>query len=334
MVNPTMNARAWFLLVVLSVLWGGSFFFVEVAIEELRPFTVVLSRVGLAAVALFVFVYPRGDRMPRSARLWRSFLVMGALNGLVPYSLIAWAQVHIDSGLAAILNATTPIFSVLLAHVLTREERITPNRLVGVLLGLGGVAVLVGPEALHGLVSHATGQLAVTAAAVSYACAGIYGRRFKALPPGVSAAGQVSGTAILTVPLALTLEQPWTFSISANTWGALLGLALFSTAVGYLIFFRILATAGATNVMLVTLLIPVSAMLLGVLVRGEQPQMNVFAGMVLVLTGIMAIDGRLIARVSRRFGSPDGQAIGHSSTGCITSKYGIGPATGRSIRGA
>ena len=334
MVNPTMDARAWFLLVVLSVLWGGSFFFVEVAIEELRPFTMVLGRVGLAAVALLVFVYARGDRMPRSPRLWRSFLVMGALNGLVPYSLIAWAQVHIDSGLAAILNATTPIFSVLLAHVLTREERITPNRLVGVLLGLGGVAVLVGPEALHGLVSHATGQLAVIAAAVSYACAGIYGRRFKALPPGVSAAGQVSGTAILTLPLALTLEQPWTFSISANTWGALLGLALCSTAVGYLIFFRILATAGATNVMLVTLLIPVSAMLLGVLVLAEQPQMNVFAGMVLVLTGIMAIDGRLIARVSRRFRSPDGQTIGHSSTGRITSKYGIGPASGRSIRGA
>ncbi|MEE8506324.1 MAG: DMT family transporter, partial [Kiloniellales bacterium] len=266
MKNRVMGGREWLLLVALSVLWGGSFFFSEVALNELRPFTVVLGRVGIAAVALVAFVYLTGRRMPGSPRLWGAFLVMGAMNNLIPFSLIVWAQVTIDSGLASILNATTPMFTVVLAHVLTRDERMTGNRLAGVLLGLGGVAVLVGPDILHELGAQGLAQLAVLAAAASYACAGIYGRRFKELPPAVAAAGMVTGTAVMILPLALVLERPWNSSPGMVTWGAVLGLSLLSTALAYLIYFRILAAAGATNLLLVTFLIPVSALFLGMAV--------------------------------------------------------------------
>lgn len=294
-----MGGREWLLLVTLSVLWGGSFFFSEVALAELRPFTVVLGRVGLAAIALIAFVYLTGRRMPGSPRLWGAFLVMGALNNLIPFSLIVWAQVTIDSGLASILNATTPLFTVLLAHVLTRDERMTSNRLIGVLLGLGGVVVLVGPDVLSGLGAQGLAQLAVLGAAVSYACAGIYGRRFKELPPAVAAAGMVTGTAIMILPIALILEQPWTLRPGAVTWGAIIGLSLLSTALAYLIYFRILAVAGATNLLLVTFLIPVSAVFLGMTLLGERPDAAAFAGMGLIFAGLAVVDGRLVKLMRR-----------------------------------
>ena len=294
MKNRVMGGREWLLLVALSVLWGGSFFFSEVALNELRPFTVVLGRVGIAAVALVAFVYLTGRRMPASPRLWGAFLVMGAMNNLIPFSLIVWAQVTIDSGLASILNATTPMFTVVLAHVLTRDERMTGNRLAGVLLGLGGVAVLVGPDILHELGAQGLAQLAVLAAAASYACAGIYGRRFKELPPAVAAAGMVTGTAVMILPLALVLERPWNSSPGMVTWGAVLGLSLLSTALAYLIYFRILAAAGATNLLLVTFLIPVSALFLGMAVLGERPDWSAFAGLALIFAGLAAVDGRVL----------------------------------------
>ncbi len=300
MKNRVMGSREWLLLVALSVLWGGSFFFSEVALDELRPFTVVLGRVGIAAVALVAFVYLTGRRMPGSPALWGAFLVMGALNNLIPFSLIVWGQVTIDSGLAAILNATTPLFTVLLAHVLTRDERMTSNRLIGVLLGLGGLIVLVGPDVLGGLGTQGLAQLAVLGAAASYACAGIYGRRFKELPPAIAAAGMLCGTTVMILPLALILDQPWSLRPSVVTWGAVLGLSLFSTALAYLIYFRILAAAGATNLLLVTFLIPVSALFLGVAVLGERPEWSAFAGLALIFAGLAAVDGRLFSVVRRR----------------------------------
>jgi drug/metabolite transporter (DMT)-like permease len=295
MQNPTMAGRDWLLLVTLSVLWGGSFFFSEVALGELGPLTVVLGRVGIAALALVAFVYLSGRRMPGAPGLWGAFLVMGALNNLVPFSLIVWGQVTIDSGLASILNATTPLFTVALAHLLTRDERMTPNRALGVLLGLGGVAVLVGPGVLGTLGTQGLAQVAVLGAAFSYACAGIYGRRFKGLPPAVAAAGMVSCSAVMILPIALVVERPWVLSPGALTWGAVLGLSLLSTALAYVIYFRILAAAGATNLLLVTFLIPVSALTLGTLVLGERPDASAFAGMALIFAGLAAVDGRLFA---------------------------------------
>ncbi len=299
-----MGPREWALLIILSILWGGSFFFAEVALEALPPLSVVFARVAIGALALLVLVHAAGLRLPRELRLWRAFFVMGALNNLIPFSLIVWGQTAITGGLAAILNATTPLFTVVLAHMLTRDERLTLAKLAGVVIGCLGVAVMIGPEVLGGLGIGGLGiavlaQLAVLAAALSYAFAGIYGRRFRDTPPLVTATGQVTASTILLCPLALMVDQPWTLAVPgpAVTWavlGALLGLGLLSTAAAYVIYFRILASAGATNLLLVTFLIPVSAILLGVMVLSEQLTAAQLAGMGLIAIGLAAIDGRVL----------------------------------------
>ncbi len=220
---------------------------------------------------------------------------MGSLNNLIPFSLIFWGQTHIESGLASILNATTPLWAVLLAHFFTSDERLTLNRFSGVLFGLFGVVLIIGPEALHGLGLNFLAHVAIVGAALSYALAGIFGKRFKGTPPLVTAAGQVTSTAILMIPLVLLVDQPWTLSMpSLHTWGALFGLALLSTAVAYIIYFRLLASAGATNLLLVTFLIPVSALLLGMTFLDESLDPNHFAGMALIGVGLATIDGRLL----------------------------------------
>jgi drug/metabolite transporter (DMT)-like permease len=265
----------------------------------------VLFRVGLAAIALVVMVYATGYSLPRSAALWGAFLVMGVLNNLIPFSLIFWGQTRITGGLAAILNATTPLFTVVLAHFLTQDERLTPNRLAGVVLGIVGVIVMIGPDALRDLGLHLLAQIAVLGAALSYALAGIFGRRFRDVPPVVSAAGQVTATTVLMAPLVLLLDQPWpSLALSVQTWGAILGLALLSTAIGYLLYFRILASAGATNLLLVTFLIPVSAIVLGSSLLGEQLAGQHVAGMALVGLGLAAIDGRPLRRLRRALARP------------------------------
>ena len=300
MPSPVMGPREWVLLVTLSVLWGGSFFFAEVALADMPPLTVVVGRVAIAALALTIGIYVTGGRLPGGRGLWGAFLVMGALNNAVPFSLIVWGQVHIDSGLAAILNATTPLFTVLLAHVLTADERLTPARLAGVLIGLAGVAVLIGPDALQGLGAQALAQLAVVAAAVSYACAGIYGRRFKTVTSAQASAGMLIGATVWMLPLALLVDRPWTLAPGPLSLAAVAAMALLCTALAYLLYFQILAAAGATNLLLVTFLIPVSALLLGVFILGEDPAWTAYAGMALIFAGLAAIDGRLWRKLRRR----------------------------------
>jgi drug/metabolite transporter (DMT)-like permease len=299
--RPAMGGPEWLLLVALSVLWGGSFFFTAVVLDALPPFTVVLGRVGLAAAALWLLVALSRQRLPRGRGPWGAFLVMGALNNLIPFSLIVWGQTQIASGLAAILNATTPLFTVLLAHLLTRDERLTPARIGGVLAGFAGVVLMIGPGALAGVGSSVLAQLACLAAALSYALAGIFGRRLRASPPLVTAAGQVTMSTLLILPLALVIERPWTLPLPGPaTWSALLGLALLSTALAYVIYFRILARAGATNLLLVTFLIPISALTLGIVVLGERLEPGHLAGMLLIALGLAAIDGRPLAWLARR----------------------------------
>lgn len=246
----SMGVSEWILLVVLSVLWGASFFLIKIALRELPPLTVVLCRVSLAAIVLTTFVLIKGQRIAASPNLWSQFLVMGALNNLIPFSLIVWGQTHIDSSLAAMLNATTPVFIVVLAHFITDNERLTINRLVGVLLGLGGVVVLIGLKALHGLSLTNLAQVAILGAACSYACAGIYGRRFKTLSYTVTSAGMLNATTLMMLPLVLLLDKPWNVHPNNITLLAVLGLSLLCTATAYLIYFRILAVAGATNLLL------------------------------------------------------------------------------------
>ncbi len=299
--NKVMGPAEWLLLLALAMLWGGSFFFAKLALAELHPFTLVLGRVGLAALALNLAAYASGHRMPTTLRPWGAFLVMGALNNLLPFCLIFWGQTEIASGLAAILNATTPLFAVVLAHFLTRDERMTAGRLTGVLLGVLGVVAMIGPGALAGLSLHVLAQTAVLGAALSYACAGIFGRRFAGTPPLVTAAGQLTGTTLMMLPLALVIDRAWTLPAPAlGTWGALAALALLSTAAAYVIYFRILAAAGATNLLLVTFLIPPSALLLGATFLGERLDQAAFIGMALIGLGLAAIDGRPLARLRAR----------------------------------
>lgn len=292
-----MSLLEWGLLLALSVLWGGSFFFTHVAIAALPPFTIVTLRVGLAALILMAVLPFFGLRLPANARVWTAFLGMGLLNNVVPFCLIVWGQTHIASGLAAILNATTPLWTVVIAHFTISEEHMTGNRLVGVMIGLTGVAVMIGPDALRGLGSHILAQLAVLGAAISYGFAAIFGRRFRRLgvAPMVTATGQVSASALMLLPVCLLIDRPWTLAMPGlPVWAAIVGTAALSTALGYMIYFRILASAGATNLALVTFLIPVSAILLGVLVLGETLQPKHFAGMALIGLALAAIDGRLL----------------------------------------
>ena len=293
--HKSMTLLEWLLLLSLSVLWGGSFFFGKVALAELPPLTLVLGRVGLAAVALNLAVLATGNRMPSDTKLWGAFIIMGALNNFIPFSLIFWGQTEITSGLASILNATTPLWTVVLAHFLTHDERLGKNKLAGVAFGLVGVVVMIGPAALGGIGLNVLAQLAVLSAAISYGFAGIFGRRFKRMGvnPLVTAAGQLTGTTIMMLPVALIADQPWTLpALSSTTWGAVSGLALLCTAVAYVIYFRLLASAGATNLLLVTFLIPVSALILGTSILGEPLVPRQLVGMVLIGLGLAAIDGR------------------------------------------
>lgn len=299
-VNRTMTPIEWAMLLALSLLWGGSFFFTEVALRELPPFTLVALRVGLAAVILNLVVLTFGLRMPRDGRFWAASLGMGLLNNAVPFCLIVWGQTHIASGLAVILNATTPLPTVVVAHFLTPDERITGNRLAGIWVGLAGVAVIVGPAVLTGLGTNVLAQFAVLAAALSYAFAGVYGRRFKRMDvePMVTAAGQVTASTLLLLPVALLDDRPWMLALpSLPVWGAVLGIAALSTALAYVLYFRVLATAGATNLLLVTFLIPVSAIVLGSLALGERLDARHYLGMAMIGCGLAAIDGRLLALV-------------------------------------
>jgi drug/metabolite transporter (DMT)-like permease len=292
-VNQAMGIKEWVLIITLSIVWGGSFFFVGVAVKELPPLTIVLFRVALASMILLAIVYFKGERMPSSLSIWGSLMVMGALNNLIPFCLIVWGQTHIESGLASILNATTPIFSIVLAHFFIREEKLTFNRIAGVVLGWIGVSILIGIESLRGFGLEVIGQIAVLGAAISYAFAAIYGRRFKDMKPIVVATGMLCGSTIMMIPLALYFDQPWNLAPGAMTIMSILGLAAISTSLAYIIYFHVLATAGPTNLLLVTFLIPISAIVLGVMVLGEQLGWEIFVGMGMIFIGLITIDGRV-----------------------------------------
>ncbi len=299
-IKQTMGTTEWALLIILSILWGGSFFFVGIAVKALPPFTIVALRVTIAALALNMLVPAMGHRMPTSGKTWLAFLGMGLLNNAVPFSLIVWGQIYIASGLASILNAATPFFGVIVAHFFLADERLSGRRLIGVLIGIAGVAIMIGLQALDGLGGGniaLLAQLAIIGATISYAFSGVYGRRFSGMgvAPMVVATGQLTAASALLIPVALVVDQPWDLAVpNPNVWWAIIGLALISTSLAYIIYFRILAVAGATNLLLVTLLVPVSAILLGTTILGEQLEPRHFTGMGLLAVGLIIIDGRLL----------------------------------------
>lgn len=292
---PRMAGQDWALLIILSLLWGGSFFFAKIAVAEVSPLSVALCRVALAASALHLVRAGLGIAVPRDFIFWRDAFIMGLLNNAIPFSLIFWGQREIGAGLASILNATTPLFTVMVAHAFTKDERAGLVKVAGVLSGVVGVAVMIGSDVVSGLGNHLWAELAVLGAALSYGFAGVFGRRFRERPPLVVASGQLTGSTCLLVLPVLLIDMPWRHTLPGwHPIAAILGLALLSTALAYVIFFRILKRAGSTNLSLVTLLIPVSALLLGSFFLGERIAAHHLAGMGLIGFGLLLLDGRFI----------------------------------------
>ena len=296
--NTSMSAIQWIMLLTLSLVWGGSYFFVGVAVGDLPPLTIVLCRVGFASIALLIFLACTGQSMPTDRRVWVAFFIMGLLNNAIPFSLIVWGQTHVSAGQASILNATTPIFTVITAHLFTRDEKMKPRHLLGIALGFAGVAVLMGGAFLEALTNSLLAQMALLAAAVSYAFSAVFGRRFRTLgiPPMQIATGQVTAAALLLLPLVVLIDRPLQLAPPGlPSLLAVLGLALISTAFAYVLYFRILASAGATNLSLVTMLVPPTAICLGILFLDEVLAPHHLAGLALITAGLLVIDGRLAA---------------------------------------
>jgi drug/metabolite transporter (DMT)-like permease len=282
------------------VLWGASFFFIAVANPHVPPFTLVLGRVGLAALALVPLVFLLGERLPTTVTGWWPFMVQAVVNNVIPFTLMVYGQHRIASGLAAVLNATTPLFTLVVARLFVGEA-LSASKLAGVVLGIAGVGVLVGPEALNWNASSAIGMLCILGAALSYAVSALSMRRLRQIPPLVSSAAQLTCSTAMLLPLAGAIDRFWLLPVPG--WPAtlaVLGLALLSTALAYIVFFRINATAGPTNVMLVTLLIPATATLLGVLILGETLTSHQVAGALVIASGLLVIDGRLPERLGWR----------------------------------
>lgn len=292
-----MSAYEWFLLCILAILWGGSFFFAEIAIPSVPPFTIVAARVSLAALTLIVFCVVAKLPVKLSSEVLFAFVGMGLLNNVIPFSLIVWGQTQIASSLASILNATTPLFTLVVAHFLTVDEKMNLKKLIGVLVGFAGVIVMISPQLVGQINGTVVGQLLVLGAALSYAFSGVFGRRFKSLGvnPTVTATGQLIMSSLLLIPIALIVDQPWRLvAPDLKVILAIVGLAILSTSLAYIIFFEILQRAGASNLLLVTFLIPVTAILLGVLVLNEALFMEQLAGMLILAAGLLVIDGRVL----------------------------------------
>ena len=293
MAQTDISAATWSRLSLLALIWGGSFLSVRVALDEIGVLSVVAHRVLWGALALWAVVLARRLPLPRDARVWGALLVMGCLNNVIPFTLLAWGQLHIETGLTAILNAATALWGVLVAAAVFADERLTPTRLAGVLIGFAGVAVAIGPAALSAFDPRSLAQLAVIGATVSYALAGSWARaRLSGLSPLVSAAGMLTGGALILVPLAWAVEGPLPLDLAPRTWGAVAYVSLAATALAYLLYYRILAAAGAGTLMLVTLMIPPVAILLGAAVRGEALEPRAFAGFALIALGLVVLDGR------------------------------------------
>jgi drug/metabolite transporter (DMT)-like permease len=295
--DPPMSARAWFLLIVLATCFSGTFFFNRVALDDLSPLTIVLGRVGLGAAILNLVLIARGQRLPLQWPRLRSFLVMGALSNAIPFVLVVAGQIRIASGLASILNAMTPLCTILVAHVLTRSEPLKGHRLAGVLIGFSGAVIVIGPTSVLAVgrdPGTLAAQFAILGATLCYAFAVVYGRRFRGMPPTQIAAGQLTGATVLLLPLVLVVDRPWTGAApGAETIGAIVGLGLVCWAIAYVLFNQILAMAGPTNLTLVTFLVPIGALLLGTTLLGERIEPRQFLGMAVIFIALTAVDGRL-----------------------------------------
>lgn len=300
--NKPMSLREWGVMLILSIIWGGSFFFTKVALMDLTPLTLVALRLCVGAMFLNAILLYLKIRLPKDLQVWIAFLVMGFLNNMLPFCLIVWGQTHIASGLASILNATVPLFTIVVAYAFMPDEKPGVNRIFGVIIGFIGIIIMIGPDVMMGFGSNVIAQMACLSASLSYALAGFYGRRFKVMgiPPLATAAGQVSISAVIMIMVAVIFDSAASMPVpSLKTVGAILALGGLSTAIAYTLYFKLLASAGASNLMLVTFLIPITAILLGVLVLGEHLLFSEVVGMGMIALGLLAIDGRLFKKMKK-----------------------------------
>jgi len=270
------------LLLLLGTIWGSSYLFIKIAVADVPPLTLVAGRLVLAALILWGLMAVSRQAMPRRRSLWGTYTIMGFFSGTLPYVLISWGEQYISSGLAALLQATMPIFTVLMAHVAIGEERLTAA-------SVAGVAVML-PDLRQGLQASLWGQVAIVVSSVSYAGAAVYARlRLRGQPPMASTTGQMTMGAVLTLPLALIFDRPFDLSPSPQAWWAWLGLILLGTVVAYIIYYALIERTSATFVSMVTYVIPVNGLLLGAVVLHEALTVNVLASAALILTGVMLV---------------------------------------------
>ena len=297
--QKTISTTAWILILSLSLIWGAVFLSARLALNEVGPLTIVAHRTFWAALLLWGVVAVRRIPLPHSPRIWIGFFGMGVLNNVIPFGLISWAQLHIESGLASILNASTAVFGVLVAAIFMADERLGPRKAIGVLVAFFGVAMTIGLDTLREFDLRSLAQIAMLVATLSYAFAGVWARKMLGdLPAVLAAAGMLTSAALVSVPAAWLLEAPLTLALDPVTLAALAYSAIFATALAYLIYYKVLTLAGSGNLLLVTMLIPLFAIALGALVLGEALPPNAFAGFLLLALGLVIIDGRL----GRRFG--------------------------------
>lgn len=304
-VQKTMTNATWAQLGLLALIWGGSFLSVRVALDEVGPMWIVGHRAVWAALVLWPVVMLRRLPLPRSWRLWGVLVVMGALNNAIPFGLLAWGQQHVETGLIAILNAATAIFGVLFAAIFFADERLSARKALGVALGFSGVVWVVGPAALSGFDPGALGQVAAIGATISYALAGVWARKkMGGLPPLTAAAGMTTGAALIMVPLAWLLEGAPRLDLAPATIAGLAYVSIGSTALAYIIYYRVIAIAGSGNVLLVTLMVAPVAIVLGVVVLDETLPVRAYAGFAALAAGLVVLDGRLLRRPRARGAAP------------------------------
>ena len=288
-----MKAKNLLLLLLLAVLWGPSFLLIKIAVAEIPPITLIAGRVGLAAIILYVLLRLGGGNLPRPGRIWLPLAVVALFQTTFPFVLLGWAEQHIDSALAAILNGLTPLFTILLAHLLTTDDKLTPAKVVGIALGLVGVLFFVAPSMRSGVQASTWGILAMIVVAASYGFALVYGRKhLNHLPSTVTPTSQMILSTLFLLPLVIFVDQPFNQPIpSLQAIGAVVALAVFGTAIAFIVYYRLLKSATASYVSMVTYLVPVIGILLGVVILDERLAWNDYAGFGLILLGVMIVNG-------------------------------------------
>jgi len=299
-----MNTRAWLEMALLGIIWGVVFLAIAVILDEMPVFTIVAFRVGFAALILWAYVLYRGRAIPRGWRVWAAFLVMGMLNNVIPFSLLTFGQTQIEAGLSSILNAGTVVFATLISAMFLKDERLTPRKTLGVILGMTGVITVTGIDSLLTFDMRSLAQIACIGAAISYALAGVWARKtLTGVSPDVSAAGMLTGSTLIIIPLALKFDGMPNLDLSTSTWVWLAFVIVVATVFAYLLYFSILDAAGASNTLLVTLVVPPVAIILGAVVLSERLELQSYIGFALIGLALAVIDGRLWKLARRTFSS-------------------------------